>query len=632
MPPKKKGGRRKKKVVEPPVAKPEPMDCDEVEANMMWDRIAPIAPNPLSTAPQLYTFATTQAISSGPPPAVVVGLASANVPLLSPHPPATPGSATAKEKRPRDDNQPVSPGAATARSNADLKGSATTAESKSQQPDGFQGLMRHQSGFFAPQPPPRNPKVDEWRAAMQVHKAEREMQEKQALLEEKTKDNEEVDGSIAAQKRQFDDEKNQLRKDIEENEEELRKTIIDNEEKLEEQKQMFATEKCTIEEEMKKLKAHDPRVQADLADKAHTLSEIEKMDNLLKKLKKDHVVAVEREKLTLSEELRKLKETMVARLKKTMEEMEQLTQQHRDRRQQKAVSESARLVAKLSTLEGRSKRLTTENTKLTLKAESTRRDQILESERHQLLARKSQQLSKEIRDVSAQLQSYEKMYAEKAASASQSEQVISLSETIDRQYQIILELKHELDGVRRDSAETKQRLEVLRQRHFMALKGNQMSSGLATAPLALSVSGRSNLAGSLNGSSSGSPRATMSASAAALLADDPPEVKARIRGIITKSVKDIDATMRAMSEGQRGIEDVTDPREQVELVNYIITRINNYRSGVFPSTPRASTTPGSQELKPLPPPPTELLSAATTGKQQPALPRISSQSSSMSSH
>jgi hypothetical protein len=611
MPPKSTGkGRKKKKVEEPMVAKPEPMDCDEAEAAYLWDRIAPIKANPLDKIPTLYTYATAQAVNAGPAPHVVLGLASATVPLLSPHPPTHStglgqtamtkkgGSAEGNKQQSASTLNSPSAGqkgdgnqssAASPTSLAPMEQSALLGgDSSGSSPAGgtsFATVLRQQSSFFAPHPPARNPTVESQRTIAKVAKSENVMIELKSNLAETTSAKEDVTQAIDYEHKSRVETIKETSKTCQAEEERLKQEQFEQQRELQEQEQSFLVLRLRVQDELDDLMSREHQVLADLADKKYTLEEIASKEATLRKLIKDHSVAFEKEKVRLSDEVQKLKETMVMRLKRTVEEMEQLTQQHREKRQQRAVSESARLVAKLTALEAKSKQLTAENTKLTRQAESTKRDQQLEEERHALLQKKSQALSKDIRTISGKLQSYERQFAEKTVSASQSEEVIILSQTIDQQYQRILELKHELDAVKERSEEAEKRLAYLLQKQFLAHRAETGTSGslvASSSPALLEggaqgTQGDTDLAGTVG-----------SLSQYSLAHSDPKENHRRLmtRAVAVKSIMDIHKTMQAMSDGQRGIEAVSQPSEIVELISYVSQRVELFLSGTFPAEPK----------------------------------------------
>ena len=418
--------RKNKKSTEMQLANPEAVGCDEVEAHMLWDRVGVIKPNPLSVpGGPTYNFSTA-GLTVGPlRSAVVVAMASPAVPLLLPTP---------EVHRPQllshvailDENQLTS----------SLSGDVTHLES---------------TAAAIPQPPPRSNLKNSARASHRLLAAEKLLRLETKKFNSCVEDHKDHTMFVFDQRQQLERRKREQEATLAAT---LEIKVVSEQEhawNLDAQAERFRRERENPEKERAHLVAEEHHVRADLKDKHTTESLIECRLQDLSSLERSHADALRKLNKDLASEKERLQETMVAKLKRTVDDMEALTRKQREQRQERAFSESSRLTAELMQLEKNSKALNIKNQKLMQRANATRRDRELEAQRGELLVKKKNQLCKAVRLAVQSLQKFEKEAVIGADEINSG--VLSLAGTIDGQYEQIIRLQTKLDQTRHEAEE-----------------------------------------------------------------------------------------------------------------------------------------------------------------------------------
>lgn len=585
-----KGKKGKKKQQEIPLVHPEPVELDEAESGMLWDQVASIRPNPLSTIGGAeYNYSTTKVFQSGPPHPIVALMASPTVPLLAQPPP--------------------SHRAATARANAE---SSPTLNHGNSFASALSGVLPSPSGAlelgtaapggygtsFAPRPPPRSV-APQQRASNRLLMTEKEMRTSTHTVAEELETHRGFWLMITHELFASYEEIKELLNDVTILEHTREHERLLNDAALDEQQHQFDTEKFALEYKMDQLMQWDPQVQETLDEKRATLRERKERDEEHFQLQRAHMNKLKQLAKELQGERDRLEELMNQRLAKTTDEMAKLTTAQREQRQKRAQEESNRLVAELTVLEHRSKHLNDRSMKLQTQADSNRRDRELEQHRRTLLIEKNHKLTEEVKVIVAELQELEQDVGEKQLSAATGQKMYQeqAMDRVDQQYESIAFLRTELEKVRSDTESTRAKVKQL-QRELLAeaggkylpislpmLRSNGDSSG--NSPRKFDSSNRPLLR--IEGSSSqqhSKALLTRSAQVQEAFQQLDANTIAAIRSVVLESVKETNELMaRNPVHGCSDVFQLKDPTEKVMIQQYVAKRVTKLLSCIYPTAP-----------------------------------------------
>lgn len=511
---------------------------------MMWDRVAAIGPNPLSANGVDYCFSTNK----GFPPHggfhhSIVGMASPTVPLIAPPPDrmGIPGN------------------------------------------ESFSG--DHSLGMpLVPKPPPRQV-PSSVRAVNRLQVAEKDMRKAVGDRQVLEQDKKGFDFMMVHEVAQLSGEKDKLAKDIQETEEQLREQEVKQIQELDDIQHEHNQDVAELETMMDELVAGDEKVQEDLTEKRATLGAIKAKEEALVWLVRENEQAIKNYDKALQEERNQLVDTMTHRLKKTSEDMAKLTAAQREQRQRRAVSESDRLVAELSQLERRSRLLNERNAKLTQDAALAKRDRSIEQYRRELLLAKNAKVNQVVKGVVQQLQDLEQKFAEKAGKGHDHHNGAITSEVVDRQYEMIIHLRSELEQVRRDTEGLDREARLLQRQSIESTAAKYLQVRIpASQGLALSGS-RTNNTNVGAGGMALKPQA--SAALTRIKGLDAESITACRTTIIDSFVEVNKALAAVPVDGCANLLQLRDPEERLKVQDYVAKRINILFSNLYPTAPPA---------------------------------------------
>ena len=536
MPPK---GRKSKKSKqqEVPLVCPESRDADEKETAMLWDRVAPLGPNPLSLTGADYSFSTNRGFQSGGFHNSIVGMASPTVPLIAP------------------------PADRFLQRFHSIDASATN--------NSFSG--GDHSAPMVPKPPPRHLPPNA-RLVQKLQVAEHDMRQAQEVHDALLADKSGFDFMMKHEVAQLSGEREALQKEIQELEERLREEEVKQIQELDDMQHEHNQDVAELEALMDELVAGDEKVQQDLAEKRETQSAIQEKERALEELTYRNEQAIKRYTKELQAEREKLAETMTQRLKKTADDMAKLTAAQKEQRQQRAVSESDRRVSELALLERRSRLLNEKNAKLTMEAALSKRDRSIEQYRRELLLAKNAKVNHSVKGVVQQLQELEHHFAEKANKGTEHHGGAITTEVVDRQYEMIIHLRSELEQVRRETDELEGQARMLQRQAIESTAAKYLQvrippSATLTAPSKL-----------LTTSSVGADR----------LKGLDPESVAACRTTIIESFVEVNKALQAVPiNGCANLLELRDPEERLKVQDYVAKRLNILFSNLYPTAPPA---------------------------------------------
>ncbi len=509
----------------------------------MWDRVSSLGPNPLSTTGVDYCFSTSRGFPThGGFHNSIVGMASPTVPLIAP-------PAERLLQRTFDNNN-----------------------------DSFSGADHGAGGVpLVPKPPPRQV-PGSVRLVHKLQVAEAEMRRAQGELEILEKDKAGFDFMMKHEVGQLTTEQAQLAKEIQEAEELLREQEVRQIQELDDIQHEHMQDMAELEGKLDELVAGDGLVQEDLSAKQATLEAIRSKEDALVQLVRENEQAVKNYAKELQLEKDKLVETMTQRLKKTSDDMAKLTVAQKEQRQRRAVSESDRLVSELSQLERRSRLLNDKNAKLTQDVALAKRDRSIEQYRRELLLAKNASVNQAVKTVVQQLQDLEHQFAEKASKGHDQHGGAITSDVVDRQYEMIIHLRSELEQVRRETEALEREARLLQR---------QAIESSASKYLQVRIPPSHQLTMSTNRGKTGAGSSGAAATLSRLKGLDA-ESLAACRTTIIESFVEVNKALAAVPlDGCANLLELRDPEERLRVQDYVAKRVNVLFSNLYPTAPPA---------------------------------------------
>mmetsp|Transcript_10941 Transcript_10941/g.33856 ORF Transcript_10941/g.33856 Transcript_10941/m.33856 type:complete len:594 (-) Transcript_10941:12-1793(-) len=588
MPPKK--GKKGKKKEEPRVARPEPVDGDDREIAMLWEKIGAIGPNPFAPPAHASMYVNASAaVPSGPVSgAVVIPVAPPGVSSWGSAALAQQGAAEAEEPSKRaggkgGDKDNTSPAGGGSPSERHTSSPATAQSSKPTQQD--QKIPG--SGLNARVAPAGNPHAapmgvvpprqlgQKSRAAYELLLAESTLLKAQADQNQAQDEERALLEAIAEETREFIAASETLHEEISDLEATRERNHARHQDQLTQQSQQLSQAKFEIEDAIEQLTEERPDVEALLEQKRKTRAAIAEANEKLTQMALDHVTNVKELQTTLAAKKQRLESTMTTKLRRTVEELASLTADQHAARRERAEQERERLTAELAAAEQRSRSLAAKARRLTNSTDMLRRDVALEEERRAFLSRKNANLASKLQGLVSELEALERRFATQSPRdagradgrkahhvAAMKDDGAELAAVVDQQYEIILQLRRDLVALRREESEAEQTLAATQQ---AVMQPDASASG------ALVVIGASDTA-------------------------DDAAYYALARRTIVEAVQDME---KGFANAGRKLEDVS-AKERKSLLDYLVKRVNNAVLGVRgPASGRMDST----ALIPRPPPP-----------------------------
>jgi uncharacterized small protein (DUF1192 family) len=348
----------------------------------------------------------------------------------------------------------------------------------------------------------------------------------------------------------------------------LREETLRAEELLEREHMKFEVEKFPLEQRVDELLLHDEEAQELLDNKRRTLSERQELEDAIFELQRNHTLQVKSLTRELRADRERLESTMMQRLTQTAEEMARLTAIQREQRQQRAQSESGRLVSELTVLEQRSRELNDKNYGAQKRTESNKRDAEIETERRQMLIDKNHRLTGLVQGVVSELQEIEtKLHVTHAALVGSEDGSLTIA-TVDEQYESIAFLRTELERVKQDTAVVQQRCKEARLR-LLAAQGERH------LPVTMPHSAVRH--GMLHNDAPSPSQFAQGLDAPTIVA---------CRSVILDALAEVNAAMqRTPVGGKHSITELRDPSELLHVQEFVARRINRMFSAHYPTAP-----------------------------------------------
>lgn len=492
MPPKKDASKKKKKKQKGPpaplVARPEPAAADELESAMMWDKVSPVGPNPLAPAMFPYVYQTaSRAIEFGPPMTSRSVAPAATAAAFSPSPPqttllggATGGGTARGVQRPRLD--------------ADARAATRFCRTEGAMLNGTTELHDAQE-------------LDRDLDAAMVHEKGTLQSEKAALAEERRS----LEAVLAAQQ-------------------------DEHKRKVHDRNQHYNTMCKRLEEELSTLSTTRDRVTELLEEKEKVLSQTKQAEIQLASLMSQTINNIRQLASDLREEKRVLEQAMRSKLNDTIDEMQKIAETQGKARHQRSHVENARIMTELAELDSQSRLLNSQSAKLSSLIDEHRRSIVIENERREILLANNSTVSRDINEKVQALQALEAQFNQLGATADRSQandQQQALPGLVDSQYEVVVQLKNDVDAIRQEIRDAELAIQQQRQR--------------IVAPV----------------SNSG---------------DKPvPKEKSVLRNALLDAVTDVEKSLTTKTSGRNhssGLESVTSARDLYDILCFVVRRVN----------------------------------------------------------
>jgi len=282
--------------------------------------------------------------------------------------------------------------------------------------------------------------------------------------------------------------------------------------------------------------------------KEKLMRDMEVVEEALKTEKMEREKEVEKMRKAANDERRKTRDAMILKLRQTRDELFQLTDEHRNLKAQQTVRENERLLRDVTKYEKEVSFLMERNNELSAEVGTLSHHLSVDRDTNAHLVRRTHAQDKMVGVLSDKLRALEAEGEERrsALDTERQRKIAALSETVDKQYDIILELKQELDVVTARSQETSSALQALRRERAMERdEASHLQSFLV-----------------------------------ACLSD----VK-RLQGAVSSS-----STFGATGGSAAVRLDSLDSSDRMEILNYLLRKLNLWQSGLHPSAPQILTT------------------------------------------
>eukprot|EP01060_Flectonema_neradi_P020761 TRINITY_DN28258_c0_g1_i1.p1 TRINITY_DN28258_c0_g1~~TRINITY_DN28258_c0_g1_i1.p1 ORF type:complete len:364 (+),score=83.53 TRINITY_DN28258_c0_g1_i1:112-1092(+) len=222
------------------------------------------------------------------------------------------------------------------------------------------------------------------------------------------------------------------------------------------------TTQSELNDEVTELKNRLEEVAHFKRDKDSMVAHIQELEATIQQNKITHAKELEKLHDVHNEEREQLREDTIKKWRKTRLEVYKLTEDHLQTKTQQTIQENEKLTRDLDVYAREAREMIRHNSKLIEDNTSTKRSLEIEQRSVAELMEKSQQQQRAIRNLVQKLKSYEELYkqGQQDRDAEKNQRIISMGETIDSQYDIILDLKKQLDDVSLSSRKQQQQLEA----------------------------------------------------------------------------------------------------------------------------------------------------------------------------
>jgi hypothetical protein len=578
--PSKKGKKGKKDEVT--LAKPEPVDGDDRELAMLWDKVGAVGPNPFAPPSHRNMYVTAScAVPSGPltgATAIPVAPRGASWVIVPP------GASSDLSSPGRGEN--TTPG----RESSRIEAVTERLTSTSHRPTPAEQLVPASAlnarisaaslgynsvGVVPPRHVAQASRVAHVTLACESGFLNAEHEQHLATTEVN-----DLRGAVTAEVHRFSQDRDAVSSDIKVLEKVKGDEDADHNATLLLQHSAFSTEKYRLENDLQVLAEDRPRVDTLLREKRDTLNAISEVNALIDQIAAAHVIDVKELGQALAVKRQRLEQTMTNKLKRTVEEMATLTADQHAARRERAEQERERLAAELASAEKQTRILVGRSRRLTNVTDMLRRDVALESERRTFLSVKNATLARGLQQLVTELEGLEKQFATQASSRTSGvsgangtvsipDDAIALANVVDQQYEIILQLRHDLMALKRETADASLQLRD-KQRTLMQPDAAASGSLLAIESSPFPQTSRELVPANPAMHTFGLAHHEAHA--------------ALVRATVIQSVGDME---RGFVNAGRKLEDVT-TEERDALVDYLVKRVNNAALGL--SQPKASST------------------------------------------
>ena len=199
--------------------------------------------------------------------------------------------------------------------------------------------------------------------------------------------------------------------------------------------------------EIAELKTKLEEVAQFRRDKDSMVTNINELESSIQQNKITHSQELDKLHDIHKEEREQLREDTIKKWRKTRLEVYKLTEDHLQTKTQQTIQENEKLTRDLDVYAREAREMIRHNSKLIDDNTSTKRSLEIEQRSVSELMEKSQQQQRAIRNLVQKLKSYEELYkqGQQDRDTEKNQRIISMGETIDSQYDIILDLKKQLD-------------------------------------------------------------------------------------------------------------------------------------------------------------------------------------------
>eukprot|EP01006_Ploeotia_vitrea_P024086 TRINITY_DN56811_c0_g1_i1.p1 TRINITY_DN56811_c0_g1~~TRINITY_DN56811_c0_g1_i1.p1 ORF type:complete len:589 (-),score=74.00 TRINITY_DN56811_c0_g1_i1:167-1933(-) len=250
-------------------------------------------------------------------------------------------------------------------------------------------------------------------------------------------------------------------------EEKLDRERADLLEQIDKEKEKRLAIKNEMDEQVEALKADVAGLEHFRTIQKSVEQEIEYLKEKLVAMKADHDAELQEQEARHNAEKDKLRNDMVKRLRKTRDELFKLTDDHLHITTQQTIKTNEKLTHEIQLYQKEAKDLLQNNQQLTTDNAALKRSLDLQTSNTEQLIKKSHAQGNTIKTMIAKLKKLEGVVEETKTITEdeKSKKIASLSDTIDQQYDLILDLRNKLDQSNQNKATLEGQVVSLQKQH-----------------------------------------------------------------------------------------------------------------------------------------------------------------------
>eukprot|EP00760_Papus_ankaliazontas_P003133 PhM_4_TR11447/c0_g1_i1/m.72944 len=321
---------------------------------------------------------------------------------------------------------------------------------------------------------------------------------------------------------------------------ELEKTISDHKDAVDSLVKAHADEISTLEMRLLDVQTKYDGLTEFIEERDKMYAKMKDLEETIERMISDHAEVLEGVRMDAESDRKTTRDAMIRKLRQTRDELFQLTDDHRDLKTHQTMKENERLSRDVAMYEREVRALMQQVTELTDECQENAHALAVERDTSGQLVKRTHQQDRVIAALTAKVEELtgDEDERRRGADADRIKKIAALSETVDRQYEIIVELKRELDSLVHKNADVTAQLSQLRRE-----RARERDEGVELQQF---------LVGCLS---------------------DVKKVAARTN-TQQSSVVDLD---------------VLDVADKLEVLNYLIRKMNVWNSGLAPTAPPPPT-------------------------------------------